>query len=67
MKEKTIYINMIDKQGKEETIDEFTSTEHDNIEAFEVYVSKQLEEYRRAFKGLKVYTSKRATRDWLER
>ena len=67
MKEKTIYINMIDKNGKEETIDEFTSTQHPNIKAFEAYVAQQLEEYKLAFRGIEVYTSKRATNDWINR
>ena len=67
MKEKTIYINMKDKNGKIETVDEFTSTQHDNLEAFEVYVAQQLKEYKIAFKTLEVYTSSRATNEWLDR
>ena len=67
MKVETIYINMKNSNGKVETVDEFTSDQHATKEDFNSYVAAQLDEYKRAFKGLEVYTSGKAAKEWLDR
>ena len=51
-----VYINMKTK-GKVETVDEFETWKE---------ARKMLVEYRMAFGGIKVYLSRRCTKEWAE-